>query len=111
MRVEPFSLNVVVTYQSESAVPAMLSCLFLGGLLNSGGCGKDPNLPVGENSVYIEQNELNLLGPLFGHGRILAFSRNHSPCWPTPRRRLPSLQDFLKGFEIAGSRALQGRTI
>src|SRR5215469_5332042 len=68
MRVEPFGLNVVLTYQSEAAVPAMFSCLFLSRLSNPGGGGKYPNLPVGENSVHIEQNKLDLLGPLLGHG-------------------------------------------
>jgi hypothetical protein len=73
----------------------MFGCLFLGRLLNPGRGGKDPNLPVGKNSVYIEQNKLDLLGPLLRHGRILAFGRRHSSWWqmlPGGARILASLR-------------------
>src|SRR5579883_3261328 len=69
MRVEALGLDHAVADQSETTLILMLGGMGLRGLLCSRGSGKNPDFAVGQHAVDIEQNELDLLRPGFGHGR------------------------------------------
>src|SRR5580704_13903488 len=71
---EPLGLNQGLVHQAETALPTKLGGMLLRGLLDSCGCGKDVQLAVTENAIYVEEEKFDFLGAslgglCFGHRR------------------------------------------
>jgi ATP-dependent Lhr-like helicase len=80
MRIESLCLDVVLAYQPESASISVSRGMFLCGLFSRCRRGKDPNLPVSEHTVDIEQKDLDSPRPVFGHGRNFSI-RSYAVRW------------------------------
>src|SRR5439155_6788538 len=75
MRVEALGLHSSLTDDAEAAFAAVLAGVLLGGKLSPGWRRKQPNGPIRQYSIHIEQQQLDLAGAFLGHGRMIA------PAW------------------------------
>jgi len=66
MRVEAFGLDQCLAVKSEAANSAVLGSVLQDSLLSPRGRGEDENLAIGEDTVYIEKEQLDFLGAAFG---------------------------------------------
>src|SRR5580704_3859623 len=83
---EPLGFNQALAHQAETTVPTKLGGMLLSRLLHSGGCGKDVQLAVGEDTVYVKEKQFDFLGAslgdcVFGHRRdsSIRASRTRDP--------------------------------
>lgn len=58
--VEALGLHHVLADDAEAAFAAMLLSVLLGGKLGSCGRGKEPDSTVGEHSIHVKQQQLDL---------------------------------------------------
>ena len=72
MGMESFSLYVGLTDQAKATFPAVFGHFGLNRLPCTFGARKDKQLAVRENSIHVEEEQLDLFGAFLGHGRILA---------------------------------------
>jgi len=85
MGVEALGLDHGLAEQAEASLVFILGGLLLGRLPGAGGRGKYPDLAVGEDTVYVEQDQFDLFRPGFGHRTgFLASARALDP--PAGRR-------------------------
>jgi hypothetical protein len=61
---EAFRFDQGLADETEAALASVLGCMLLSRLLGSGGSGKDEELAVGEDSVNVEEKQLDFLGAL-----------------------------------------------
>jgi len=78
---EALGFNQVLAHQGETALPTKLGGMLLSRLQDSDGCGKDVQLAVGEDTVYVEEKQFDFLGAsrgdcVLGIAGILAFERH-----------------------------------
>src|ERR1700681_3216431 len=93
MGVEALGLNQARAVQPEAALSTMLRGFFQHARIRTGrrttGRGKDPNFAVGENTVNVEDYELNFAGASisgwFGHRRDFSIRSNSSRGSCNPR--------------------------
>ncbi len=64
--VEALGLDHGLADETETALPTVLGRVILGRLLDSGGCGEDVQLAVGENAVYVEEKQFDFPGAKSG---------------------------------------------
>jgi hypothetical protein len=79
--VEALGFDNALAVQSESALATMLGGMFLCGLLRSGRCGKEKQLAVSEDTIYVEEQQFDFLGPRLG-GEYFAHRRDSSTRLP-----------------------------
>ena len=68
---EALGFDQGLAHQDETAPPTKLGGMLLGRLLDSSGCGKDVQLAVGQNAVYVKEEQFDFLGASLG-GLVLA---------------------------------------
>jgi hypothetical protein len=74
---EALGFDQGLAHQAETAPPTKLGGMLLGRLLDSSGCGKDVQLAVGQNAVYVKEEQFDFLGASLG-GLVLEQRRNSS---------------------------------
>ena len=67
MCVKTLGFDQAGAFETKSAFAAVLVCQLKDALLRSGRGRKNPDFAVGEDSVHVEQDELDLLGARFAH--------------------------------------------
>ena len=70
MRVETLGFDQCLALKSEAAHSTVLRSVVQDGLRGSRGRGKDENLAIGEDTVYIEKEQLDFLGAAFGRESV-----------------------------------------
>jgi hypothetical protein len=63
---EALGFDQGLAHQAETAPPTKLGGMLLGRLLDSSGCGKDVKLAVGQNAVYVKEEQFDFLGASLG---------------------------------------------
>ena len=56
---EALGFDQGLAHQDETAPPTKLGGMLLGRLLDSSGCGKDVKLAVGQNAVYVKEEQFD----------------------------------------------------
>lgn len=62
VRVKALGLNQDLADEPKTALPATFGRMIERGLLDSGGSGKDEKLAVGEDTIDVEEEQLNFFG-------------------------------------------------
>jgi hypothetical protein len=79
---EALGFNQALAHQAETTLPTKLGGMLLSRLLHSGGRGKDVQLAVGEDTVYVKEKQCDFLGAslwgivFLGIAGSLAFERH-----------------------------------
>ena len=66
VRMEALCFYQRLTHEAKAALSAMLGSVILSRLLDSGRCGKDEELAVGQDPVYVKEKQFDLPGAKFG---------------------------------------------